>query len=107
MPGMTFGGVELVLRSRSPDTADGRKLLVIHGDEFDGVVLYARWLAFLGDEAYRMDASREHRVQRGPQADEAAYWSLSAYLKKRVKNAVQFVTSFEEAVAHEASKSRV
>ena len=99
--GMSFGGVELVLDAIH-ETADGRKLLVTHGDAFDAVVLYHRWLAFLGDKAY----SLMMRVNIGFNAIrrrmKLPYWSLSAYLKKRVKNAVSYICSFEEAVAHEA-----
>ena len=51
--GLSFGGVEVVTEAIHT-TADGRRLLVLHGDEFDGVVLYARWLAFLGDHAYSL-----------------------------------------------------
>src|SRR3546814_16523403 len=50
-PGMHFGGVE-VIKEAIYVAAEGRRLLVIHGDEFDGVVTYARWLALLGDWAY-------------------------------------------------------
>jgi len=101
--GLTFGGIELVLEAIHV-TADGRRLLVTHGDKFDGVVLFARWLAFLGDKAYSMllrvniafNAVRRHL--RMP------YWSLSAYLKRRVKNAFQYICSYEEAVAREAEE---
>ncbi len=104
--GLTFGGIEVVLEAIH-ETADGRRLLVTHGDAFDGVVLYARWLAFLGDKAYSVllranvwfNAIRRHM--------KLPYWSLSAYLKRRVKNAVQFVCQFEEAVAHAASERGV
>lgn len=99
--GLTFGGVELVLEAEHL-TADGRKLLVMHGDAFDGVVLYARWLAFLGDKAYGLMIRLNILVNRARRALHLPYWSLSGYLKKRVKNAVQYVCNFEEAVAQEA-----
>ena len=99
--GMIFGGVELALEAVHI-TADNRRLLVTHGDGFDGVVLYARWLAFLGDQAYAflLRANRWFNAIR--RQFKLPYWSLSAYMKKRVKNAVQFVCDFEEAVAHAA-----
>ena len=99
--GMTFGGVELADEAIHT-TADGRLLLVIHGDSFDGVVLYARWLAFLGDQAYELllRANVWFNVLR--RRLKMPYWSLSAHIKRKVKNAVQFVCRFEEAVAHEA-----
>ena len=99
--GMTFGGVELVLEAVHV-TADGRRLLVTHGDSFDGVVLYARWLAFLGDTAYAVLLRANEVFNAVRRRLKLPYWSLSAYLKRRVKNAVQFVTRFEDAVAHEA-----
>lgn len=99
--GMSFGGVELALDTIH-ETADGRRLLVTHGDGFDGVVLYARWLAFLGDKAYSLLLRANVWVNLIRRQFKRPYWSLSAYLKKRVKNAVQFVCDFEEAVAHAA-----
>ena len=99
--GMNFGGVELALEAEHI-TADGRRLLVVHGDSFDGVVLYARWLAFLGDQAYAMLLRANIVFNAIRRRLRLPYWSLSAYCKKRVKNAVQLVCSFEEAVAREA-----
>ena len=99
--GMSFGGVELA-HEAIHITADGRRLLVTHGDGFDGVVLYARWLAFLGDKAYSVLLRANGWFNAVRRQFQLPYWSLSAYLKKRVKNAVQFVCAFEEAVAHAA-----
>ncbi len=104
--GMSFGGVEIVVEALH-ETADGRTLLVTHGDAFDGVVLYAKWLAFLGDQAYvvLLQANRWFNVVR--RWLKMPYWSLSAHIKRRVKNAVSFVCAFEEAVAHEAAQRGV
>jgi UDP-2,3-diacylglucosamine pyrophosphatase LpxH len=99
--GMSFGGVDLVLEAVHT-TADGRKLLVTHGDSFDAVVLYHRWLAFLGDAAYEMMMRLNIVFNAIRRKMKLPYWSLSAYMKKRVKNAVAFIGRFEEAVAHEA-----
>ena len=99
--GMSFGGVELV-NEASHVTADGRRLLVTHGDSFDGVVLYARWLAFLGDKAYSLLLRANIVFNAVRRQFDLPYWSLSAYLKRRVKNAVQFVCNYEDALAHEA-----
>jgi UDP-2,3-diacylglucosamine pyrophosphatase LpxH len=99
--GMSFGGVELALEAVH-ETADGRKLLVTHGDTFDGVVLYAKWLAFLGDKAYGLLLRSNIWVNAIRRRLKLPYWSLSSYMKKRVKNAVQYVSSYEEAVANEA-----
>jgi UDP-2,3-diacylglucosamine pyrophosphatase LpxH len=99
--GMTFGGIELTLEAVHT-TADGRRLLVTHGDSFDGVVLYARWLAFLGDQAYGILLRANILLNAVRRRFKLPYWSLSAHLKRKVKNAVQYVSSFEEALAHEA-----
>jgi UDP-2,3-diacylglucosamine pyrophosphatase LpxH len=99
--GLSFGGVEISLEAVHL-TADGRRLLITHGDRFDGVVLYARWLALLGDLAYRAMLRANVVFNAVRRRLKLPYWSLSAYLKKRVKNAVQHISNFEEAVAHEA-----
>ena len=100
--GFSFGGVELASEAVHL-TADGRRLLVTHGDSFDGVVLYARWLAFLGDKAYSLLLRANIAVNAVRRRFGLPYWSLSAYMKKRVKNAVQFVCNFEDALAREAA----
>jgi UDP-2,3-diacylglucosamine pyrophosphatase LpxH len=99
--GLTFGGVELVLEAVHT-TADNRRLLVTHGDSFDGVVLYARWLAFLGDQAYGLLLRANILVNAVRRRFKLPYWSLSAHLKRKVKNAVEYVCNYEEALAREA-----
>lgn len=99
--GLTFGGVELVLEAIHT-TADNRRLLVTHGDSFDGVVLYARWLAFLGDKAYGLLLRANIFVNAVRRRFKLPYWSLSSHLKMKVKNAVQYVCNYEEALAREA-----
>ncbi len=101
--GVNFGGIE-VAGEAVHVTADGRKLLVIHGDLFDGVIQHAKWLAYLGDSLYNLILSLNHwynhlRVRMG-----FPYWSLSQYLKHKVKNAVSFICKFEEALANEARR---
>lgn len=104
--GFSFGGIELHMEAIH-ETADGRKLLVTHGDAYDGVVLYAKWLAFLGDHAYNLLLRANVTLNKIRRMFGLPYWSLSSHLKKRVKNAVQFVYQFEEAVAHDAEKRGV
>ena len=99
--GLNLGGVELAAEALH-EAADGRKLLVLHGDEFDGVVLYAKWLAFLGDSAYTLLLKLNRVLNWVRRKRGLPYWSLSSHLKKKVKNAVQFISSFEEVVAHAA-----
>ncbi|NUR13581.1 MAG: UDP-2,3-diacylglucosamine diphosphatase [Bradyrhizobium sp.] len=101
--GLNLGGIELAPEAMHV-TADGRKLQVLHGDEFDGVVLYARWLAFLGDSAYTLLLKANRVLNWIRRKRGLPYWSLSGHLKKRVKNAVQFISSFEEVVAHAAQE---
>lgn len=99
--GLNFGGVELALEAVHV-TADGRRLLVTHGDSFDGVVLCARWLALLGDKAYELLLSVNAVFNAARRRLKLPYWSLSAHLKRKVKNAVEYIGNFEEAVAREA-----
>ena len=99
--GLNLGGIELVSEAVHV-TADGRRLLVLHGDEFDGVVLYAKWLAFLGDGAYTLLLKLNRVLNWVRRKRGLPYWSLSSHLKKKVKNAVQFISSFEDVVARAA-----
>lgn len=85
-------------------TADGRKLLVIHGDQFDVITRYHRWLAFLGDSAYEFTLLLNRWLNHWRRRWGYGYWSLSAYLKHKVKTAVNFISDFEEAIAHECHK---
>jgi UDP-2,3-diacylglucosamine pyrophosphatase LpxH len=84
--------------------ANGKRYLVMHGDEFDGVVKYAKWLALLGDTAYEVAMSTNGFVNRVRRMMGRPYWSLSAYLKNRVKKAVEFLSNFEHAVVREARR---
>jgi UDP-2,3-diacylglucosamine pyrophosphatase LpxH len=104
--GVHFGGV-VVTRDAIHETADGRRFLVMHGDEFDGVTRHARWLAFLGDWAYRGVLALNTVFNRIRRRLGFGYWSLSAYLKVKVKNALQFIENFEAAVAEEARRRGV
>lgn len=84
--------------------ATGRRYLVMHGDEFDGVVKYARWLAYLGDSAYEVAISTNGVLNKVRRLLGRPYWSLSAYLKNRVKRAVEFLSNFEHAMVREAKR---
>lgn len=103
---LIFGGV-LVKEEAVHTGADGRKFLVIHGDKFDSVVKYAKWLAHLGDWAYTLLLSTNHYFNLVRRWLKLPYWSLSAFLKQKVKNAVEFISRFEEAVAQEARERGV
>ena len=96
-----FGNVS-VLNETIHHAVDGKKFLVLHGDQFDGIVLYAKWLAFIGDHAYIFALFLNHWLNRMRRFFGLPYWSLSAYLKHRVKNAVKYISSFENAVVNAA-----
>ncbi len=83
-------------------TLNGRRLLVMHGHEFDAVTTHARWMACLGDAGYTMLLKMNQPLNWFRRSVGLGYWSLSAYVKSRVKNAVSFVSQFEEAVARYA-----
>ena len=96
----SFGDIQVV-RELIHTAADGRRYLVIHGDEFDQVTRHHRWVAVLGDIAYnflvRLNAwlSWLRRTLRIP-----GYWSLAGYAKRRIKSAVSFIFDFEDSVIH-------
>jgi UDP-2,3-diacylglucosamine pyrophosphatase LpxH len=101
--GMSFGGIE-IHRDFVHETADGRRILVMHGDEFDVVVRYAKWLAFLGDRSYEFALWCNHPLNWMRRRFGFGYWSLAGYLKQRVKSAVNFIGEFEHAIADEARR---
>ena len=103
--GMSFGEIQ-IQNEMIHVTADGKRLWVTHGDLFDSVMQYAKWLAYLGDTAYTciLVVNRwfnNIRIKLGFQ-----YWSLSQYLKHKVKNAVSFIADFEAIMAREARKRK-
>ena len=102
-PGHHFGGVE-VKRTDIHTTADGRRFLVMHGDEFDVVVRNARLLAYLGDWAYDMAISINVVFNYVRRRLGFPYWSISQWAKLKVKNAVNFIGAFETALADEAAR---
>ena len=104
--GVHFGGV-VVARDAIHEAADGKRYLVTHGDEFDGVVQNARWLALLGDWSYRALIAVNTHFNSLRHALGLDYWSLSAFLKHRVKDAVKFIDRFEETMADEARRRGV
>lgn len=104
--GMNFGGVE-IRRRAIHQTVDGRRLLVLHGDEFDAIMLAHRWLAVVGDLAYTVLMRLNVVVNSLRTRLGLPYWSLSKTAKHKVKNAVAFISRFEDLVAHEAAQSGV
>ena len=101
--GVNFGGVEVV-EDCMHTTADGRRLWVTHGDLYDGVVQCARWLALVGDVAYEFTLKVNRWFNSARARLGLPYWSLSRYLKLKVKRAVSYVGDFESALAREAQR---
>ncbi|MFM9153217.1 MAG: UDP-2,3-diacylglucosamine diphosphatase [Methylocystis sp.] len=101
--GLTFGGIEVVSEALHK-TADDKKIIVMHGDQFDIVVCNARWLAYLGDWAYRVAISTNTWINTARRLSGMSYWSLSAWAKMKVKNAVNFIGDFEKTLALEAKR---
>jgi UDP-2,3-diacylglucosamine pyrophosphatase LpxH len=104
--GLNFGGVE-IRRAAFHETADGRRLMVIHGDEFDGVMLAHRWLAFVGDTLYTASMVLSRWINVVRRRFGLPYWSLSKMAKHKVKNAVAFISRYEEVVARAAAARKV
>ena len=104
--GTHFGGIE-VMETAIHESADGRKFLVLHGDVFDVVVRNARWLAYFGDWAYDFAIFTNRYFNWVRRKLGLTYWSLSKWAKHKVKNAVNFIGEFEQAVVLEARKQNV
>jgi UDP-2,3-diacylglucosamine pyrophosphatase LpxH len=101
--GFIFGGVEIADHAYHV-TADKKRLLIIHGDQFDIVVQNARWVAFLGDWAYTLALWSNLWLNKIRRALGFPYWSLSAWAKLKVKNAVNFIGAFEGALSEAARR---
>lgn len=103
--GQHFGGIEFKLNDVHV-TADGQRFLIMHGDEFDIVIQYVKWLAFLGDWAYVFALGLNTGFNRIRRQFGFSYWSLSSYLKQKVKKAVNYIGDFENALVGEAKRHR-
>ena len=101
--GSHFGGIEVV-ESILHVAADGKRYLVIHGDLFDVVIRHARWLALLGNRAYDTAIWLNTHFNIVRHTFGLTYWSLSRWVKLKVKNAVNFIGEFERTLASEARR---
>ena len=88
-------------------TADGRSFLVLHGDQFDSVVRCSPLLAMIGSRLYGVLLRMNTWINAIRRKLGKDYWSLAAYLKHKVKNAVQYIGRFEEAVVTAARREGV
>jgi UDP-2,3-diacylglucosamine pyrophosphatase LpxH len=100
---LAFGGIA-IKEEAIHRTAKGLRLLVIHGDMFDAVVQHAKWLAHVGDVLYTISLKLNHTYNALRARLGLPYWSLAQFLKHKVKNAVSYITAFEEALAAEARR---
>jgi UDP-2,3-diacylglucosamine pyrophosphatase LpxH len=100
---MVFGNVHIV-EEVIHTNADGRRLLVTHGDKFDSVVRCSRALAILGTRLYDWLLKANYVVHGVRRRCNLPYWSLAGFLKHKVKNAVQFISNFEQVVAYETAR---
>jgi UDP-2,3-diacylglucosamine pyrophosphatase LpxH len=101
--GRHLGGIDVV-ESAIHTAADGRRYLVIHGDLFDLVIRHARWLALLGSHAYDVAIWLNTYFNAVRRALGLTYWSLSRWVKLKVKNAVNFIGEFERTLSSEARR---
>ena len=104
--GLTLGNVEICLEAIH-ETADGRRFLVLHGDEFDSIVRASPLLESVGNHAYAAALRLNRYVNAVRQMLGYPYWSLAAFLKHKVKNAVKYIANFERALAVEARRRGV
>ena len=100
---VNFGKIKLV-NQYDHIGIDGKKYLVIHGDLFDGISRLAPWISFLGDKAYDLILSINNKFNWIRRKLGFGYWSLSRYLKHRVKKAVDFIFQFEQNLASYCKK---
>jgi UDP-2,3-diacylglucosamine pyrophosphatase LpxH len=104
--GYQFGDVQIVDRA-CHETADGRRFLVLHGDEFDTVILYRPWLSHLASWAYNHLILLNRMVNAVRRRFGKPYWSLSGAIKRKVKQAVKYLTNFEDLMTTEANRQKV
>lgn len=100
---LTFGRIKIVNQYEHLGI-DGKRYLLIHGDLFDGITRLAPWISFLGDKAYDILLSLNNGFNHWRHRFGFGYWSLSQYLKQRVKKAVDFIFQFEHNLVNHCRK---
>ena len=101
--GLSFGDIA-IMNDAVHTRVNGDKLWIVHGDLFDNVIQHARWLAYIGDQAYVMLLVANRWINAIRQFFKLPYWSFSQYLKHKVKHAVSFISAFEKAMVTEARR---
>lgn len=102
---LSMGNIRVVSEATHV-TADGRRLLITHGDQFDVITRHHRWLALAGDAVYNATMAASRVLNRARKRLGMDYWSLAAFAKRHVKAAVNIVSDFESSVAHECQRRR-
>ena len=101
--GFKLGDIE-VKNDDIHETADGRRLWIVHGDDFDGMVKHVRWLAYIGDSGYVVLLFFDRFLNKSLRLFNVGYWSFSQYLKRKVKSAISFVSGYEKTMAIETRR---
>jgi len=101
--GLNFGDVGICADAEY-QLLDGRRLWVVHGDIADGVIRHVKWLAYVGDALYDWVLWLNRHLNNARARLGFGYWSLSQYLKFKVKNAVSFISDFERVLVREARR---
>lgn len=98
-----FGDI-VVKNSVIHTTADGKRLLVVHGDEYDTIAKYHKWIAKLGSKGYDflLEVNRLFRAVRRVFGIRS-HFSLAAFIKFKVKNAIQFISDYEQSIVNTLS----
>lgn len=96
-----------IQRQAEHELADGRRMLVLHGDEFDTVVQASRFLGRIGSRLYAWLLRVNVLVNGVRRIFGFPHWSLASHVKYRVKNAMKYIAGFEEAVAREARRRKM
>ncbi len=104
--GMRFNGIDIRLHAIH-QTVDKRRFLVLHGDEFDSIVVHNKSLAYIGGEAYEALLVVNRWFNNIRKLFGFKYWSLSSYLKNKVKNIVQVIDNYQQILTQEAHKHQV
>ena len=93
-----------ILKESVHETKNGKKFLILHGDDFDQVVKYAKWLAYFGDIGYTFLIRANHSINFIRKIFGQGYWSLSSWVKQTVKQAVNIISEYEEAIIKDVKK---
>jgi UDP-2,3-diacylglucosamine pyrophosphatase LpxH len=102
--GSSFGDIE-VMRDYVYTAGDGRRYALLHGDEYDQVTHYHRWVSVMGDVSYTVlvHVNRLLSLVRR-KLGISGHWSLADYAKRNVLRAVSFISDFEASVVHNVRK---